>query len=339
MRAPLVVIVLVVALAAGMLLGGCGGAGKPAAQVASASLEQIAQDHLTAVLLVRTWTRILYIFSPPEQASDTTYEYWDPPQNTQAKHAHITYPSGAVDDIYWNQDGSGHATYVKNGQTSTFTWGVPVVVDTPPPTHTQAVTITETYPDGLTLNYVAFTDLTDANIAIQDKQGTMTLPGNRVLQFHYHSANGIFAGTDDYTLQLPNGGASLHVTVPTVYDFDLGAYVPAPQSQLHGVLTPSGIQPGQIQVTGASGVWGAWNYTTADGTKGTFNLGTDMAGGGNFVRDGSVVGVLNWDGNIVGTLSQTGVGSEEVNPAAAARDFEVDRWLAGVSRLSPAPAF
>jgi len=325
-----------------MLLGGCGGAGKPVGNVQSATLEQMAEDNLTSVLLVRTWSRILYVQTTPEQALTVVKEYWDPPTNHKIKRRYFTYPSGATNDMHHNLDGSGYGTYTKNGQVSTYSW-TPVIDVDDGVTDTRTRTMEESYPNGLKLSYTMAEMWPYSNFGITtiDKQGTMTLPDGRALLFHFHSVcdSDTFIGSDEYTLRLPNSGPTLKVSVPTVFDFNLGWWVPRTQSLAEGVFTSSSGQAAQIKITGASSVWSQWEYTAPDSTHGVFKLGDEMAGGGNLEKNGTLVGVLNWDADINGTLNQTGLGAVDVTPLASAWDFAMDRWLAAVSRLSPAPIY
>ncbi len=79
--------------------------------------------------------------------------------------------------------------------------------------------------------------------------------------------------------------------------------------------------------------------TGPGGAQGTFALGEDFEGTGRLERDGQVAGALRWQPNGDGTLDVVGAGSAEVTPSAAARDFQVDRWIATIAAMGPMPIY
>ena len=92
-------------------------------------------------------------------------------------------------------------------------------------------------------------------------------------------------------------------------------------------------------VAGQHQVWDRWDFTTPEGTSGSFTLGGDFRGGGLITRGDRTVGALNWPATGDGYLSLLDTGTSAISPSSAARDFQIDRWVSSIAALGPAPFY
>ena len=79
--------------------------------------------------------------------------------------------------------------------------------------------------------------------------------------------------------------------------------------------------------------------TGPGGIEGTFTLDEGFAGIGRLERDGHLAAAFRWQSGGAGVLDILGAGSAEITPSGAACDFQVDRWIATVAAMGPAPTY
>jgi hypothetical protein len=92
-------------------------------------------------------------------------------------------------------------------------------------------------------------------------------------------------------------------------------------------------------VNGRDDIWDTWTLAAADGTNGIFTLGDQFAGSGTLSRDGTPIGALRWPELGAGALDLVAAGTTAVGPSAAARDFQMDRWISNIAAMGPMPVY
>ena len=156
------------------------------------------------------------------------------------------------------------------------------------------------------------------------------------MTFHLDRVQG---GRDRLTLTLPDG-AVMAFEVPLIDG--LNYYWPAFSRGASGTYKRAGGPTLQFALTGTER-WNQWALTAPDGTEGAFTLDADLLGQGQLTRAGVTLGALRWwteiDGKWTGSLNLLGSGQQSVTPSAAARDFQINRWIANGAAMGPSPMY
>lgn len=310
------------------LLGGCSGAGTPAANVEDANLRSIVTDNLSAIVLITSWSQMLY-----KKASGT------PSPQTRTE-----LPDGSLRCSWRNSDDSEGewiflVPFEVGAVRGTITWpdlsyirretAGPVWSENPRRSASHWI---EEFSNGSSIDYtnnVEFrTHLREALIGTaQTEQATMHFRIDRVQEEQ-----------DRLTFDLPDG-SHLTLTIPTI----LGTAVYSrPRFRLPATGQFTGSDGNVLNMTfkgTTADAWDSLEIAAADGTTGMFTLTNDVAGSGQLRQGGEAVGALTWDADGAGILDLIGVGHQSVNPSAAARDFQITNWINHVALLGPAPRY
>ena len=317
-------IVAVVALGV-MLTGGCSGPGVDVAQVQSADLQDLAANNVSAVVLVRSWVSVLYAEANKEGGCDQVFEFELLPDGS----IHMWGTNSDCSTYDYIQDGSGAGsgtiTY-PDGVVRELSWSAPRMDG-----GYTTQDIRQTFRDGTVLDYT-FGGV--FNSGIGTREGTAVLPDGRSMDYS-HTRD--LAGTDDLRLGLPDG-SSLQMHVPFGGSFQNGYFADFDQGAT-GAFTAADGSRLDFDVSGTGDRGETWRMTGPGGTEGTFALGEDFEGTGRLERDGQVACALRWQPDGDGILDMVDAGSAEVTPSAAARDFQVDRWISTIAAMGPAPMY
>jgi len=317
--------VLAAGLVGALVAVGCSGPGVTIATIQSADLQDIAADNVSAVLLARSWINVLYDQDikggPCQRDSD-----WEVLSDGSA-HTWGTNSDCSTYDYVDTIVNGGHGTILyPDGTSSHITWSLPRR-DGP---HV-AQDIFNELSDGTQLD---FTYGTERDSDISQRVGSAILTDGRKMDFVLTHDR---AGLDVLALDLPDGSAMQLRTPftgrgrdPLLPDFGTGAT---------GTFTPPAGQPLDFAIDGTADRGEIWNVSAPDGTEGRFTLGDDFTGSGQITRDGQLQGALRWQASGDGTLDLLAAGSAEVTPSAAARDFQVDRWINTVAAMGPMPRY
>ncbi|MBM3476648.1 MAG: hypothetical protein FJX75_25525 [Armatimonadetes bacterium] len=337
-----VVVLLGVGLVAVSLLSGCSGPGAPGVWPGVRDLRTLADDHLSAWLLVRSWFSILHVKEPVSGAG------------TERKGAVCEVmvedlpllpgdPAGTVrmrgrtsDCLTWEAvmwpDGSGEQIYRRDSQESHMTWGAPRMQGP-----WQIVDIDQTTWDGARLVYESAYNLESPN-SDQYYKGRATLADGREMDFEHDRNNDL----DQLTLSLPDASV-LQIKVPLTVA--VGApYWPRFTQGADGTFRgPTGLEQ-HLRLTGSGNErWDRWELRAPQGMVGMFTLAEDFTGRGQLSRSGEVLGALRWqetpERGILGVLEPVGSRAIETTPSAAARDFRIDRWIGNIAALGPMPMY
>lgn len=312
--------ILVAAVAVTALLVGCSGAGLGPEKVTGASVQSVAGDQLTMLVLLRAWLGVLY--PPPPTTTGTPDVNWDF-SDPNGLRVFGTDSNGNPFDIFLGNDDTGHSTtFTQDGVQMRSTWeaasGWPVVTRR----------LRDEFP-GMTLEYTSTMDFSGGGQAPTTWDGTQTLSDGRTLHFQMHWN---MVDKDTLRLQIPSANLDIQAEIPVHFVVDRN-FIPLPSSQVTGTVQTA---TGNLTF-GLKGQEINWNELTiaGDDIAGTFTLGAKMAGSGQFTQNGAMAGALNWPDTLVGRLDLTSMSSVEVTPLAAARDLAIDKWVAGMAGLSP----
>lgn len=319
-----------------VLIGGCSGAGVDAADVRGGDVQAAATDHLSAVVLVASWFSLLYPDVAP--AAVNTAECGDWEMETLPDGTIHVWGTMAGDcspyDYVVRPDGSGALEHTRlGGKTFNQEWDPPVENGS-----VVSQACRDTYWDGTHLDYVLSTDTSTPTFTPQIRDGTATLADGRQMDFvqtrvpeHDHLALDLAdAATLDLNVCL----------IPRQYEPNFG-------TGATGTFTsPTGVKQA-FDLSGQGERWTKWDFTSSDGKAGAFTLGDNMTGSGQIQEDGRTVAALRWsstpqpDGtrDMAGVLDMVAARSSEITPSAAARDFQMDRWIKNVTELGPMPGF
>jgi len=324
MRGHTTLMLLVLLGAVTLTLAGCSGVGQTAAQVRGDPVRTAAADHVTAVLLVKSWFAIL---QPEPAGGGCSLEvFWEPGPGSS------TRLTGRLSDCttyeYLIQiDGSGTGTQTRlDGKTSSLTWTAPVWNDVVASQH-----IKQTLWDAEELEFDWSMDYGSAG-SPQTWDGQAILPDGRAMTF---LLDRVQDSADELRLVLSDG-SQLYARVPLTGGV---LQLPAYEQGATGSYTSAGGAVQEFSISGASGRWDGWTFTTAAGIEGSFLLGLGFIGNGQLNSADALLGALSWQTAEGGTLALLGASASDVVPSAAALDFQVDRWVTTIAAMGPSPTY
>jgi hypothetical protein len=308
---------------------GCSGSGAPAAKVRGDALTSSAADHLSALVLVRSWFHILALEAAgsDEDAGSVEPHYDIEFGEDGSMHIWGNMSDGSTFDYLQAADGSGSGwRKLTDGKRTDITWTAPVDDGT----HLQQ-SITETFWDGTSLSYT-----NDVGYGLPTQvityDGTARLSDSRQMAFKYVDTEPISQAVE---LTLPDG-SSLQLSVPMRL-LPEGGMAPDYATGATGEFAAPDGTTQTFTMTGASDTWDRWQFSGADGLTGDFSLSSDMSGSGQILKNGTLAAALRWPQSAAGTLDIVAASSVEVNPSAAARDFQLDRWISRIGAMGPSP--
>lgn len=321
---------LIIVATAAVLLAGCSGAGAPPADVRGESVQTLASDQVSAAMLFAAWSGMLYVNSAGEATqpvrtplpdgsleftgtnSDGSVYRWvilHPRDASSPGHGAITWPDGTTytsewDADVWSEDYSYLTSHVR-----------------------------DTFPNGSRLECQIISDYTDPEQYHGVWDGAALTAKGSKMQFHLDRVD---LKQDKLTLNLPDG-AALEVVVPLTMGATGGAW-PRFADGATGTYQAAGGPLLRLGVKGADR-WTKWTLTAPDGTTGEFTLDAAMLGQGHLARAGQTLAALGWNADWLGTLGLLGSGQQQVTPSAAARDFQINRWVANGAAMGPMPMY
>jgi len=330
-----VAVTLTLALCAALpcLLTGCSGTGAPVEGGDLAALHALANDQLSALLLVKRWMGVLYE-PPPDDATavcrpechSVPLEPGDPPGSGRTR---CTLADCTVLDVLTLADGSSMQVFhYPDGRTATWTWQ--------PPTQQGGWRATAAHaelPDGTQLDYVT-AGLPGSPENRQRKTGTATLVSGDTMRFALQRED----GRDELDLS-PHDGSHLTLDVP-LRPARWTYYWPRFRDGSAGTYTSAAGRSSQFRLVGAGNArWEQWLLTGEDGLAGTFTLSEDLGGAGDLRRDGRLLATLSWQASGDGALRPIGAAAVHAVASAAARDFQIDQWIGNIAETGPGPRY
>ncbi len=321
-----------------VLLCGCSGVGVPPEEVRGGSIQAAAGDHLSAALLVRSWLNVLYgsggasaAASRREPVGSTSFDFEVLPDGTLHAWGALedgsvfdqwSYPSGAGS---WRQDWPDHTSM-------TSEWDAPTVTDI-----SYAVSVREKRRDGTRLDYAyCMTFGLDGDTHRWDGEAILS----DLRRMHYSVLR---SSDEDQVVVALADGSDLNMRVPIGYVQTVGLELDYAEG-LAGAFRAADGATQTFRVTGERGTWTQWEFAGSGGVDGRFVLGENLAGSGQLLQGGTVVGAFRWQAEagrvpptFMGVLDLFSVAAPAVAPSAAARDFQIDRWVSSISELGPHP--
>lgn len=308
------------------LLAGCSGAGAPAHDITGSGLRTLAQDHLSAVMQFRSWAAVLYV-----KTSGTTPPPTVTPVPGGTRYTTTNSDGSEADFTVWNDGSSTGTVTFPNGLSFTSEWEAPV--NTP---GLETIHGVNTYPNGARL---VMTSRRGSSLQpyTQIRSGEATTADGRTATFELKRRGA--AGPDEMSVSLPAGAGDLSFVMPLQPEFGAPSW-PNFTTGVSGDFA-AGARSLDFTATGDqdTDVWQHWVMHAPDGHEADFTLGEGLSGQGPIVQNGTTVALLNWTADLVGTLDLLGAGLEEVNPSAAARDFQIERWTGNAAALGPMPIY
>jgi len=330
------IVLLSVAVAAVVVLGGCSGTGAPPTDVRGASVQTLASDQVSAIVQFATWCGVLYQKSNGE-SNVTDFEDLG---NGAYRLAGTNSDGGSFEYIYDvpNADGyqAGHgtiswpATATAPAKQFTTRWTAESMIG-----NVSTQSIANEYPDGAQLVCDLKWDRSVEPMQ-QEWNGTAKTPTGTALAFHMDRRQDM---RDIITVTLPDG-SRLQVTLPQKAVFG-APYWPDWAAGAEGSFRNADGQQFTFKALGsaASETWTEWQMTDSAGVSGNFVLEAGLVGRGQLQRGESVLGALRWTADWQGTLDLLGSGTESVTPSAASRDFRIQSWIGNAALLAPAPMY
>ena len=319
--------VLCVVSMAALLAAGCSGPGVDIAAIQPVGLQTIASDHISAVVLLKSWLNILYPSADGAGPCEPERHYERNPDGSI--HFWGTNSDCSVYDHTTQADGSGQGTITfSDGSVAHFTWSAVTIVN-----GVMSQDVHQEFPDGVTLDFTFSIDPNPPDYGQSWTGSALMAKGQQM----------------DYTMvRLPDKVDHLHVDLPDGSALDVRIplttapgvrYWPIFDPGASGHFNAPGGERLDFALSGEDDYWSHWTFDTADGTSGVFELDEDFGGAGNLTRDGSVMAALLWQQDGTGTLSLVDAGAVDVTPSAAACDFQIDRWVASIAAMGPAPMY
>lgn len=318
------IVLLSVAVAAVVLLGGCSGTGAPAADARGAGVQTLAADNLSALVLFSEWTQALYpktggtpTINGPEPQPDGSLRFWG------------TNSDDSTFEWFAQPDGSSTGTLTwPDGLT--FSQVADAILWSPDHRTRSTEHFVNTYPDGGRLECRVVAHYGSVTTSVWT--GTATLKDGKTTGFVLQRA---LPGHDELTVPLEDG-AQLEFSVPL--SLHVGGLGPAFAGGATGALQSPG---GRSLSFTASGLddWAKWAIEGADGFTGEFALREDWSADGQLRQGGALAGALRWTEGFIGTLDLLGATQEHVTPSAAALNGGISRWCENVNALHPMPMY
>lgn len=349
---------ILVALAAGLLaacLSGCSGSGVPADRARAASVQTVSEHNLSSLLTTKGWFAILHqrvvytdaarVAMPAalqrakgparniatQQGGPIEYHEEPIPGEPGGYHYWGTQSDGTTYDYLWHADGTGSGTNTRpDGRTMHTEWDAATWSDDGMELW---VTMRETTWDGAHLDYVSHVSFRSDNTP-QDWIGTARLADGRTMAFQFYRT---FMGEDHLILAFPDG-SKLDLRVPLTA-VEGAAYWPIFSQGATGTFTGADGVVLQIKMTGAGERWDHLEFTAPDGTTGAFTLAEDFSGTGTISRNGQTTATLHWSNSFDGVLDLLSASTTPITPSAAARNFQIDRWISTIAAMGPAPMY
>ena len=310
-----------------LCLAGCSGAGAPASQVSGAGVQSLATDQLSAVALVRDWSRLLYT----QQESPPVFHWKIFPDNSS--HIWGTESDGGVFTFFQQVGGQGSGSLQwPSGESCHYYWSAPVFTAS---TDTQVSHIN--FGDGARFDFSMVLAFTAAGYP-QTWEGSAQLADGRTARFNLtrlQPGPGV-PGQDLLVIRLPDGSV-LRLKIPT-QSTQSSSFWPIYASGADGSFT-TGSHRLTFHLSGSGSQWDNWRFTTSAGARGSFSLNADFSGAGTISQGSALSGSLQWTPDTSGSLSLLGSATAAVSPSAVARAFEINRWISHVAQLGPCPEY
>ena len=305
------------------LLSGCSGAGAPATDVAGSEVQTLAADTLNTIMLLGTWSGLLYrqkpVGPPPtsvERLPDGTRRVTTAESDGAICVAELHPDSSGSWTITW-PDGS----WWHNSHDAT-TWSSDRKTAT---SHS-----VETGSNGGRLEWTGTVHFRAPTTRLWE--GTATSPQGRQMQFRWDHVE---FERDILTLQLFDGAVlSWQLPVTQVPDWEI---YPRFADGSAGTYQTQG-KTLAFHLSGQDS-WSECSITGPNGETGSFTLGEGMSGQGQLTRNGSQEALLRWTLDFLGILDLIGTGQAQVSPSAAAQQFQLSHWVRNAVILGPAPAY
>ncbi len=334
MRGTIAALLTVGALAVVLVMTGCSGAGVAARDVRGDAVRTTAEDHLSAVTLLKGWLRILHVREEVPAAGVDTCASCEPTLDMEfyedgSYRMWGTNSDCSIVDLTYAADESGFGTFAwPDGKSVDMVWDAPEYEGQKTIQQMQ-----ETFADGTRLTYIYTIDFEPLD-APQTMDGTATLPDGREMDFGLRRTQ---EGEDHLRLWLPDDASlDAHISVQSAGG---ALFWPRFEEGAAGVYLSGAGNRLDFTLEGSNDRWDFWAFDAADGTQGAFALDGVFGGMGQLMHDGSVLGALRWPETCLGVLDLVTSGASDVAPSAAARAFQMDQWIANVAVMGPMPVY
>jgi len=334
MRGTIAALLIAGALAVVLMVAGCSGAGVAAGDVRGDAVRTTAEDHLSAVTLLKGWLKILHVREEIPEAGVDACASCEPTLDMEffedgSFRMWGTNSDCSTFDLTYAADESGFGTFAwPDGRSVDMVWGAPEYEGDKTIQQMQ-----ETFGDGTRLTYLYTIDFGPLD-APQTMEGTAELPDGQQMDFSLRRTQ---EGEDHLRLWPPDG-ASLDVHIP-VQSTGGALFWPRFEEGGTGVYLSAAGDRLDFTLQGADDRWDSWSFNATDGTQGDFALDETFAGVGQLTHDGSVLGALRWPETCLGVLDLVTSGASDVAPSAAARAFQMDQWVANIAVMGPMPVY
>lgn len=310
------------------LVASCSGPGVSVDAIREVRVQQLAVDHVSAVLLLKGWLKIMYVKRIPGEGSCQP-EFHARRLPGGGRHTWGIMSDCTGFDYTIAADGSGQGTMTfPDGGVEQISWTAPVWEG-----QLHRVDIIKVVPDGTTLEFTNTADYSQQGVPTS-MIGSATLIDGRSMRFALHRQTQV---NDRLRLDLPDGSV-LEVTIPLT-SVEHAVHWPVFDPGGVGAFVAAAGERIDFAVSGAGEGWERWVFTADGGVRGEFTLTPGFAGNGTVTRGGVAIGALRWPQDGFGTLDLIDAGSAEITPTAAARDFQIDSWVANLAAMGPAPMY
>lgn len=337
MRGTIAALLIAGALAVVLMVAGCSGAGVAAGDVRGDAVRATAEDHLSAVLLFRSWTNVLHRRIPqPDGAEAGTSQGCTPELNFEFLEDGSTRMWGVNSDCsvfeYITTPDEMTTGFIEwpNGMRMDGVW-YPAEFDETFTTMSQHVVTT--FEDGTQLDYVYSTNIvTPLSPLIMD--GVARRADGQQMDFWLSRTQNL---EDHLAIDLPDG-AHMETRVPT-QAVQGTLYWPVFEAGATGTYTSAAGRRLEFELVGQDDRWETWEFDGRGNTAGAFALSDGFGGAGQLMEGNDVVAALRWADPSAGTLDIVAASTWHVTPSAAARDFQIDQWIANGAALNPMPIY
>ena len=337
MRRMIAALLTVGALAVVLVVTGCSGAGVAAGDVRGDAVRTTAEDHLSAVLLFRSWTNVLHRRIPQPDAgeagtsqgctSELNFEFLE---DGSTRMWGVNSDCSVFEYITTADDMTTGFIEWPNGIRMDGVW-YPAEFDETFTTMSQHVVTT--FEDGMQLDYVYSTNIV-IPLSPQIMEGMARRADGQQMDFRLSRTQNL----EDYlVIDLPDG-AHMETRVP-LQAVPGTLYWPVFEAGATGTYTSGTGRRLEFELTGQEDRWETWGFEGADNTVGTFTLSDGFGGVGQLMEANDIVAALRWADPSAGTLDIVAASTWNVTPSAAARDFQIDQWVANGAALNPMPIY